>query len=79
MQKPPDADHQVDLELRLLGIECVWQVDLDDGRTDLQGTHLGASQESDKIEDQLGVGELELQVPQTALLGMSTPGTRRQQ
>jgi len=67
MQKPPDADHQADLELRLLGIECVWQVDLDDGRPDLQGTHLGTSQESDEIEDQLGVGELELQVPQMAL------------
>ena len=79
MQQTPHADHQIDLELRLPAVERIGQVDLDQGRTDLQSTHLRAVEEADQVDDQFRVGELELQFPQRALLGSPRQGRARQQ
>ena len=53
MQQAPDANHQIDVELRLLEVETVRRIDLDDRRPDLRGAKLGPPQEANEVEDQL--------------------------
>ena len=53
MQQAPDANHQIDVELRLLEVETVRRIDLDDRRPDLRCAKLGPPQEANEVEDQL--------------------------
>lgn len=67
MEQAPDAKLHVDLQLRLAGVKLLGQVDLHDGRADLQRAELGTPEEVDQVDHEGWVGDLYLQKPQAPL------------